>query len=287
VEYGDESFFVIDDHGHDTGDLSGDSGIGGGIGGGYDDDHAPPDEPDPPHQGGDTGHPNGGDTHTGDTHTGGGHADDRGHGPSGPAGQSPHVPAGHLYVDYEGHHYDAGTIDTDVNHDGRVDTAVIHSPGQEEYYTDRDGDGQADELTIFAPDGDLISHEQLGADGHWHETPYHAPGHNPAPPDPGDNGSAPDTPVLPNDGHIAVNYNGTRYDAGEATMDSNGDGRPDTAIIRSPGQIEYYIDRNGDGKADELTITTPGGDLISHEQADPTTGRWRETPVTGPLPKPH
>ena len=263
MEYGDESFFTIDDHGHDTGDLTGDSGLGGGLGGGYD-DHGTPAEPDPPH--GDAGHSSG-------TH--GGHADDRGNG--GHSGHSPHVPAGHLYVDYEGHHYDAGEIDTDVNHDGRADTAIIHSPGQEEYYTDRDGDGAADELTIFAPDGHLISHEQLGADGHWHETPYHDPTH-PAPPD---------APELPNDGHIAVNYNGTRYDAGEATMDSNGDGRPDTAIIHSPGQIEYYIDRNGDGKADELTITTPHGTLISHEQVDPRTGRWRETPVTGPLPKPH
>jgi hypothetical protein len=280
VEFGDESFFAIDDHGHDAGDLTGDSGLGGGLGGGYDGDDAPPPEPDPP-QHGDAGHGSpGGGTHTGgDTHP-----DDRGHGH--PPGRSPHVPAGDLYVDYEGHHYDAGRIDTDVNHDGRNDTAIIHSPGQNEYYTDRDGDGQADELTIFAPDGHLISHEQLGADGHWDETPYHGMG---GAPDAGDGSTAPppSTPTLPNEGHIAVNYNGTHYDAGTATMDSNGDGRPDTAIIHSPGQIEYYIDRDGDGRADELTITTPSGHLISHEQVDPTTGRWRETPLTAPLPKPH
>jgi hypothetical protein len=261
VEYGDESFFAIDDHsiGHDQHDLTGDGGIAGGLGAGYDDHHSEPDEPAPPQ------HP--GHTEQTGTHGGTPHGDGAGHGGAPHVLPHPHVAPGHLFVDYEGHHYDAGRVDVDRDHDGRVDTAVIHSPGQDEYYTDRNGDGQADELTIFAPDGQLISHEQLGADGHWHETPY---GHGGPTGDPG---------------HIAVNYNGTRYDAGQATVDSNGDGHADTAIIRSPGQIEYYIDRDGDGRADELTITTPGGHLISHEEVDPRSGRWRETPLTGPLPR--
>lgn len=270
MAYGDESFFAIDDHstGHDVGDhgdLTGDAGIGGGLAGGYGHDEPEPEPPHgeppaphaPPHQPQQTGHDRPA------------HPDSTGHGAP---GHDSHVPAGHMYVDYEGHHYDAGDIDTDVNHDGRVDTAVIHSPGQDEYYTDRDGDGQADELTIFAPDGHLISHETLGADGHWHETPYGPQQHDA----PGGD--------LPNDGHIAMNYNGTRYDAGEATVDSNGDGRPDTAVIHSPGQVEYYIDRDGDGKADELTIVSPAGHLISHEELDHKSGRWRETPMTGSLP---
>jgi hypothetical protein len=277
VEYGDESFFAMDDHGtgHDAGhdDLTGDAGIGGGLGGGYE-DHGAHDEPPPPeHPATHTEHPArpSHPAHPSHPTHPAPHPDDRGHG--GP-GHDPHVPAGHLYVDYEGHHYDAGEIDVDRDHDGHVDTAVIHSPGQNEYYTDRDGDGQADELTIFAPDGHLISHETMGADGHWHETPYGDQQHH-------------EPTAAANDGHIAVNYNGTRYDAGTATVDSDGDGRPDTAIIHSPGQIEYYIDRDGDGKADELTITNPHGQLISHEELNPKTGRWQETPLHGPLPRPH
>jgi hypothetical protein len=266
VEYGNESFFAIDDHDNgvfgasvldgtvldgtvwDGAAMDGavaDSGpgLGGALGGTLGDPHGPPDH--------------GADGRDGSHRSG--HGTDRG-----PAGRL--VPAGHMYVDYEGTEYDAGAIGMDRDHDGHADTAVIRGPRQVEYYTDRDGDGQADELTITTPDGHLISHETADA-GHWHESPCPEPG-----------GTRPDG------GRIAVNYNGTRYDAGLATVDATGDGRPDTAVIRSPGQVEYYVDRDGDRRADELTITTPAGRLISHEEADPRTGRWHETPFHGRLP---
>jgi hypothetical protein len=245
VDFGDDAYFAIDDHGHvDSAmyDGGGDdvAGLGGALGGTVvEDPPLPPDDPDP-----------------GPDAPDGGHA----------SGAGDHVPAGHMYVNYEGTEYDAGVVDVDHDHDGHMDTAVIHSPGQVEYYTDRDGDGQADELTITTPGGGPISHEVVGDDGHWHESPF---------PEEHDAGDA---------GHIAVDYNGTRYDAGQATVDLDGDGHVDTAVIRSPGQVEYYVDRDGDGRADELTITTPDGRLISHEEADPKTGRWHETPLRGPLP---
>jgi hypothetical protein len=189
VEYGNESFFAIDDHADlvlgapvldgtvldgtvldgtvldgtvwDSTVLDGTvwdgtvldgivpdggAGLGGSLGGTLCDPHGPPDHGD------------------------GSHGSGRGR-DHGPAGR--HVPAGHMYVDYEGTEYDAGAIGMDRDHDGHADTAVIRSPGQVEYYTDRDGDGQADELTITTPDGHLISHETTDAAGHWHETPFH------------------------------------------------------------------------------------------------------------------
>lgn len=78
--------------------------------------------------------------------------------------------------------------------------------------------------------------------------------------------------------NVSVNYEGTQFDAGQATFDADGDGVADTAVQDHGYQVEYYIDSDGDGVADELTITDADGNLISHEQlAEGSTSDWVET----------
>jgi hypothetical protein len=187
-----------------------------------------------------------------------------------------------LRVDYEGTRYDAGHLTVDMTGDGHVDTAVISSAGQVEYYTDNDGDGQADELTITDHSGHLISHEQRQSGDHWAETPLRH--------------GVPDDDALPSEtshaepasahsepARVEVDYEGTRYDAGHPTVDMTGDGHVDTAVISSAGQVEYYTDNDGDGQADELTITDHSGHLISHEQRQ-SGDHWAETPLPHGIP---
>jgi hypothetical protein len=91
--------------------------------------------------------------------------------------EQPHpVAGGEMEMSIYGEHYDAGRIDVDMNGDGHSDTSVLHTVrdgvGQVEYYTDNNGDGQADELTITDDQGHLISHTEF--DPHtdsWVETP--------------------------------------------------------------------------------------------------------------------
>lgn len=75
-----------------------------------------------------------------------------------------------MHVDYNGTEYDSGHADVDLNGNGHDETSLIYSDHQVEYYTDNDGDGSADELTITDYNGDLVSHEQVGSDGTFHET---------------------------------------------------------------------------------------------------------------------
>jgi hypothetical protein len=92
--------------------------------------------------------------------------------------EQPHYPppGSDMQMDINGIHYDAGRIDVDMNGDGHPDTAVIHGERdgveQVEYYTDNDGDGHADELTITDESGHLISHTEFNEHTeHWDETP--------------------------------------------------------------------------------------------------------------------
>lgn len=88
--------------------------------------------------------------------------------------------------------------------------------------------------------------------------------------------------------HVDVNYNGTEFDAGVATIDADGDGHNDTAVQHTTtdegvDQVEYYVDNSGDGIADEIVIADEDGNLISNEVIDPETGQFVEADFTGDL----
>jgi len=92
-----------------------------------------------------------------------------------PAAHDPQ-PGSDMQMNIDGIQYDAGRIDVDLDHDGHADSSVLHTVRdgveQNEYYTDNNGDGRADELTITDHNGALISHTEF--DSHtdqWVETP--------------------------------------------------------------------------------------------------------------------
>ena len=92
-----------------------------------------------------------------------------------PAGQFPHA-GSEMQMNIDGIQYDAGRVEVDLNHDGHAESSVLHTVRdgveQNEYYSDNNGDGQADELTITDHDGQLISHTEFDSHtGQWAETP--------------------------------------------------------------------------------------------------------------------
>jgi hypothetical protein len=82
------------------------------------------------------------------------------------------------------------------------------------------------------------------------------------------------------------------YALGPATVDSDADGRADTAVVAGPDALELGTDVDGDGRVDVLTrvladgtattATTPGLPGESWDEGppppaptiDPVTGRW-------------
>lgn len=91
----------------------------------------------------------------------------------------------------------------------------------------------------------------------------------------------------PDTGQIEVDYNGSVFDAGAATLDVDGDGDGDAAVqdtITADGdaQVEYYLDSDDDGQADQIVITDSAGDLISNE-VDDGAGGFVEAEYAGEL----
>lgn len=83
--------------------------------------------------------------------------------------------------------------------------------------------------------------------------------------------------------HINMSGGQVDYDAGEATLDTDGDGRPDTAVRENEYQIEYYTDTDGDGDADELTITTADDQVVSHVEYDAESGEFTAAEFDGSI----
>lgn len=167
------------DHGFDHQDFAGhdnlDAGVGdsGGLGASLLDDQ--------PHDTADvlpTDNQVPADDHATPTHHAPAHDEPTHHAPAHhEEHEQPHPVAGsEMEMSIYGVHYDAGTIEVDMNGDGHADTSVLHTErdgvNQVEYYTDNNGDGRADELTITDDQGHLISHTEFDSHSNsWVETP--------------------------------------------------------------------------------------------------------------------
>ncbi len=137
-------------------------------------------------------------------------------------------------VDGTEHTYDA-TVDT--NHDGVDDTVHVDTDHGSYEYTDTDGDGVADSLTQFDPDGHITS-----------QAVFDAP---------------------------TGNWDATTAGTGAPTIDSDGDGVPDTAVTHAAdGSTVLATDTNGDGVPDVVTEISTSGDFTTHEHA--SDGAWAE-----------
>lgn len=160
-------------------------------------------------------------------------------------------------VDGDEHQYEATG---DADGDGIADTAHLDTLDGSYEYSDTDGDGAADELTRYDLQGNVVGHAVLDhATGTWTEdgTAPRAPGHSAA--------SAPT---------VSAQIQSTADQAGPATVDSDGDGVADTAVLQTAGRTVLVTDVDGDGTADVLTEVTSSGQYTSYEQG--ADGQWRE-----------
>ncbi len=182
----------------------------------------------------------------------------------------------------DGSHVGVGAPTVDLNQDGHPDTALVkHADGSVTGYTDRDGDGQADQITQISSDGSVIITVHDGS-GDWHvaatghvdssgklvedasptttstdsvPNTVHA-GDATAETDPGGAANATTHPA----GDITFTADGKDYDLGKPTADMNGDGTPDTVVShQADGTVVGYTDTDGDGTADQVTEISPDG----------------------------
>ena len=166
-------------------------------------------------------------------------------------------------VDGTEHTYEA-TVDTDG--DGVNDTVHVDTEDGSYEYTDTNADGIADILTQFDTNDHAAGQAVFdAATGHW-DPDHWAPGHG----DPG-HGDAITDPAAPLAEVVSV-----AASAEAPTIDSNGDGTPDTAVARTAdGSTVLVTDTDADGSADVLTTISADGDFTTYEHADDHT--WHAT----------
>jgi len=76
-------------------------------------------------------------------------------------------------------------------------------------------------------------------------------------------------------GDITVDTTSGGHDIGPATVDTDNDGRPDTAVVHAAnGDTVLYTDSTGDGQADVATELTPDGQVVIADHAG--VGQWTE-----------
>lgn len=178
----------------------------------------------------------------------------------------------------DGADHSVGTPTVDLDKDGSPDTAIVrHEDGSVTGYTDRDGEGRADQITRVDAAGKVVI-AVSDSSGGWEVT---ATGHLDADgvlvPDSRPNASASDPaaagdvgePATAPDGDsaradaISVTDQGQAYDLGRPTTDLDGDGAADTVVTHlADGTVVGYSDTDGDGTADQVTRISPDGYVV-------------------------
>ncbi|HEX4704615.1 MAG TPA: hypothetical protein VH352_20980 [Pseudonocardiaceae bacterium] len=167
--------------------------------------------------------------------------------------------AGELRADVNGHEY-AEQENYSYADDGVVDSVSVDGgDGGHIVYTDTDHDGTADLVTEYDGHGDEMRQAHYdAATGQWID--LSADAHQAA-------AVAPDT--------ITVDTANGPHDIGPATVDTNNDGRPDTAVVHDAnGDTILYTDSHGDGQADVATELTPDGQVVIADHTGPH--EWTE-----------
>lgn len=161
----------------------------------------------------------------------------------------------------------------DSNGDGTKDTAIVDlDDGYKAAVTDLTGDGQADRAQLMDASGHVVDNQHIDPSGAWVDDGNAAGGAasaGSAPAPTGHTDPAPEAAPAPStggpaDSTLTIEYGGHEY-AAEATIDTNGDGRPDSGVLTDPRTGAYYVatDFDGDGRADHLTVY----DAQGHEVA--------------------
>jgi hypothetical protein len=152
----------------------------------------------------------------------------------------------------------------DLDQDGVEESAVVETDdGGHLAFSDTDGDGQADLMSTFDADGDLVDQAEFDEDsGEW-------------------------VAVEPTDDHsqqtntnagktiVVDTEDGADQNVGPATEDTDGDGRADTAVVKDEdGDTWLFTDADGDGTADLATEITQDGEVtVSRHTGD---DEWTE-----------
>lgn len=157
---------------------------------------------------------------------------------------------GHEYVEQENFSYDQDNVVDSV----AVDTA----DGGHLVYSDTDHTGTADLVTEFDEQGDEVRAAHYDATtGHWVDEGADAavPDDTTTGTEAGDSGG--------NGGSITVDTADGPRDIGPATVDTDDDGHPDTAVVHDAnGDTVLYTDSHGDGQADVATEITADGHVV-------------------------
>jgi hypothetical protein len=177
---------------------------------------------------------------------------------------------GELRIDVDGHEY-VEQENYSYAQDGIVDSVAVDTgDGGHIVYTDADHDGTADTVTEYDQAGDEIqqAHYDPGT-GHWIDVGSGSGSAGAGSPDAqaGTGGGNGET--------VTVDTANGPVPVGPATVDTNDDGRPDTAVVHdSHGDTVLYTDTHGTGQADVATVITPDGQV---EIADRTGDhQWTE-----------
>ncbi|MBW4715548.1 DUF6802 family protein [Saccharothrix obliqua] len=169
---------------------------------------------------------------------------------------------GELKVTVEDEEYTAEAT-YDLDGDGVDESAVVETDdGGHLAFSDTDGDGDADLMSTFDEDGELVAQARFDErTGEW-------------------------IAVSPSDDHtrqtnansgktITVDIEGgPDQNVGVATEDTDGDGRADTAVVKDDeGDTWLFTDVDGDGTADIATEITAEGEVTvsKHTGADEWT----------------
>jgi len=211
---------------------------------------------------------------------------------------------GDLTMQDGGQSVDVGAPTADLTGDGVNDTVVLQgTDGSTVLVADADQDGQADNIVQINPDGTVtfavpdgqggwvtagtghvdaqgnISQDEGGPSGQPYQPPVDLGQAQPSQPtDPGQDG--PSQPTDSGTGEdITVDVNGQTYDVGNATIDSDGNGSADTAVVQGDdGTTVLVTDVDGDGTGDQIIQVNPDGSAVV-QQTD-GDGGW-ETVATG------
>lgn len=168
-----------------------------------------------------------------------------------------------IEVTVDGQDYQA-ELNTDLDEDGQNDTAIIpEEDGGAMAFVDSDGDGEADQYAEIDAQGNVVAEAVYDpTSGDWLAADPSA-------------AEADSTEAQTSaDGPMTAEMPEGQVEVGPATIDTDHDGVPDTAVAQDEqGNTYHFTDTDGDGDADVLVVTGADGSTqtLEHEGG----GSWQ------------
>ena len=190
---------------------------------------------------------------------------------------SAHHPPGVTFTSVNGTRIDLGAPKEDLDGDGVAESVAVRTEsGGILMLSDTNADGQPDQLIQVDPKTGAATWAVPDDHGGWQVVQT---GHLQA------DGSLliDDNPLMtaPPHENVEVAVGGNSFDAGPATIDTDGDGVPDTVAVPGPaGSTLFYQDADGDGTADRAWSTDSVGQVTANYTLS-TSGNWVADAVAG------